>query len=201
MLLVLAIVIVLLAIGGQVALLISMFSEVRPRKVKLEAAQVAHADTGAPAEPVAANAPAVHEPTTTAVAPASTVAEPAVWNRMIRIVRVDRSESGGTMSVTVQAKAQVGERELNTAAVAICVQFAALGGTGSSVVWREPIWLPIPQWENFSTKSFTVHFPGASREFVGFVVRTYFRRQMQDVAAAPPSLRPLAPLPTVGGAS
>jgi pSer/pThr/pTyr-binding forkhead associated (FHA) protein len=197
----LAIVIVLLAIGGQVALLSSMFTEVRPRKVKLETAQVTHADQGGSAESVATNAPASREPATTAVASASPVAEPAVWNRMIRIARVDRSENGGTVSITVQAKAQVGERELNTAAVAICVQFAALGGTGSSVVWREPIWLPIPQWENFSTKSFTVRFPGAPREFVGFVVRTYFRKQMQDIAAAPPSLRPLAPIPTVGVAS
>ena len=196
-----AIAIVLLAIGGQVVLLTSMFSEARPRKVKLETVQVTHPDPGANAEPVATDAPALHEPTTTAVALAPPVAEPAVWNRMIRIARVDRSESGGTVSITVQAKAQVGERELNTAAVAICVQFAALGGTGSSVVWREPIWLPIPQWENFSTKSFTVHFPGAPREFVGFVVRTYFRKQMQDIAAAPPSLRPLAPIPTAGGAS
>ena len=96
---------------------------------------------------------------------------------------------------------QVGERELSTGAVAICVQFAALDGTGSKVVWREPSWLPIPQWENFSTKSFAVRFPGAPREFVGFVVRTYYRKQMQDIAATPPSLRPLAPLPLLGGAS
>ncbi len=201
LLLVLAIAIVLLAIGGQVALLSAMFSEDRPRKVKLDAALVAHADPGAPAESVATNAPALHGPAVAAVAPASIVAEPAIWNRMIRIVRVDRSESGGAMSLTVQAKAQVGERELNTAEVVICVQFAALGGAGSSVVWRDPIWLPIPQWENFSTKPFTVRFPGAPREFVGFVVRTYFRRQMQDIAAVPPSLRPLAPLPLVGGTS
>jgi pSer/pThr/pTyr-binding forkhead associated (FHA) protein len=197
----LAITIVLLAIGGQVVLLSSMFSEERPRKVKLEAALVTHADQGVSADPVTTSAPALHDPAAAAVTVASPVTEPAVWNRMIRIARVDRSESGGTVSITVQAKAQVGERELNTAAVAICVQFAALGGAGSSVVWREPIWLPIPHWENFSTKSFTVRFPGAPREFVGFVVRTYFHKQMQDIAAAPPSLRPLAPIPPVGGAS
>jgi hypothetical protein len=195
----LAIAIVLLAIGGQVVLLSSMFSEERPRKVKLETALVAHVDQGAPVEPVATNAPALHEPMAGAVA--SPVAEPTVWNRMIRIARVDRNESGGTVNITIQAKAQVGERELNTAAVAICVQFAALGGPESTVVWRDPIWLPIPRWENFSTKSFTVRFPGAPREFVGFVVRTYFRKQMQDIAATPPSLRPLAPIPLLRGAS
>jgi len=155
----------------------------------------------APAESTTPNALAVNEPRPPAGAVASIppVAEPAVWNRMIRLARVDRSESGGTVNITIQAKAQVGERELNTGAVALCVQFAALGGTGSSVVWREPIWLPIPQWDNFSTKSFTVRFPGSPREFVGFVVRTYYRRQMQDIAATPPSLRPLAPLPQLGG--
>jgi len=197
---VLAITIVLLAIGGQIALLSWMFSGERPRKVKLEAALLAHADQVAAAEPVATNAPASHE-LTAAAASESLVAEPAIWNRMIRIVRVDRSESGGTVSITIQAKAQVGERTLDTTAVAICVQFAALGGAGSSVVWREPIWLTIPQWENFSTKSFPVRFPGAPREFVGFVVRTYFRRQMQDIAATPTSLRPLAPIPALKGAS
>ncbi len=201
---VLAITIVFLVIGGQVALLSSMFSEDRPRKVKLETALVTHPEpaTAPPAGSTATNATVLNEPRPAAVVGAAApVAEPAVWNRMIRIARVERSESGGAVSVSVQAKAQVGERELSTAAVAICVQFAALGGTGSSVTWREPIWLPIPQWENFSTKSFAVRFPGAPREFVGFVVRTYYRRQMQDIAAVPPSLRPLAPLPLLGGAS
>ena len=200
-----AITIVLLVIGGQIALLSSMFSEDRPRKVKLETALVTHTDQAATAsaESMASNPPTLSErrAPAAAVASAPPVAEPAVWNRMIRIARVDRNESGGAVNITIQAKAQVGERELNTGAVAICVQFAALGGTGSTVMWREPMWLPIPQWENFSTKSFTVRFPGPPREFVGFVVRTYFRRQMQDIAAAPPSLRPLAPLPALGGAS
>jgi hypothetical protein len=173
--------------------------------VKLETALVTHTDQAAtaPAEPTATNPLALNEPRppAAAVASAPPVAEPAVWNRMIRLARVDRNESGGAVSITIQAKAQVGERELSTGAVAICVQFATLGGAGSSVVWREPIWLPIPQWENFTTKAFTVRFPGAPREFVGFVVRTYYRKQMQDIAAAPPSLRPLAPLPLLGGAS
>ena len=201
---VLAVAIVLLVIGGQVVLLSSMFSEDRPRKVKLETALVTHSDqvTAASTESVAVNARVVSEPRPPAVAAApAPVAEPAVLNRMIRLTRVDRSESSGAVNLSVQVKAQVGERELNTAAVAVCVQFAALGDTGSSVVWRDPIWLPIPQWENFSTKSFGVRFPGAPREFVGFVVRTYYRKQMQDIAATPPSLRPLAPIPLLGGAS
>jgi len=202
---VLAVAIVLLVIGGQVALLSSMFSEDRPRKVKLETALVTHSEptAAASAESAAVSARDVSQPRPPIVVAATAlpVVEPPVLNRMIRIARVDRSESSGAVNLGVQIKAQVGERELSTAAVAICVQFAALGGSGSSVVWRDPIWLPIPQWENFSSKSFSVRFPGAPREFVGFVVRTYYRRQMQDVAATPPSLRPLAPLPLLGGAS
>lgn len=201
----LATAIVLAVIAGEIALLGSMFSENRPNKVKLNVARTTpaeQADTG-PAGPSAAATTASSGSRTqpgTAVA-AQPPAEPTVLNRMVRIVRVDRTESGGSVSVTIQAKAQVGERELDPAAVAICVQFAALDGVGLSVDWRKPLWLPIPPWENFTTKVFTVRFPGTSHELVGFVVRTYYHQQMQDVAAAPLSLRPLAPNPLVGGAS
>jgi len=122
-----------------------------------------------------------------------------VLNRMIRLARVDRTDLGESPAVTIQAKAQVGERELDTSAVAICVQFAAVDGAGLGVDWHKPIWLPIPAWDNFSTKSFTVQFPGPARTLVGFVVRTYYHRQMQDVVGVPPSLRPLAPVPAAGG--
>jgi hypothetical protein len=131
--------------------------------------------------------------------PASRTVVPSVLNRMIRIVRVDRSESGGVAVLTIQAKAQVGERELDTRAVAICVQFAANGAT-QNVIWRDPIWLGIPAWENFKNKLFTVRFPGASGEMAGFVVRTYYRNQLQDIAVSPPALQaPPTPAPIPGG--
>ncbi len=204
---VLAVAIVLAVIGGQVALLSSMFSEDRPRKVKLETALVTHPDQTAAATPesTATHAPAEMEPRPPAVVAASAlpVAEPAMLNRMICLTRVDRRESSGAVNLSVQVKAQVGERELSTAAVAICVQFAALGGTGSSVVWRDPIWLPIPQWENFSSEvDLASVFPARRRaNLLGFVVRMYHCRQMQDIAATLPSLRALAPIPLLGGAS
>ena len=119
---------------------------------------------------------------------------PAVLNRMIRIVRVDRTESGGVAALTIQAKAQVGERELDTRAVAICVQFAASGAAPPNVTWGEPIWLAIPAWDNFKNKVFTVRFPGAPGELAGFIVRTYYRHQLQDVALMPTSLPP-PPIP------
>jgi len=202
---VLATAIVVAVIGAEVVLLSSMFSENRPRKVKLDATRSTQVDQPVmkPSISPAAAAPASSgpRPQPDVVRPAPTAAEPIVLKRMIRIARVDRSQSGDSVSITIQAKAQVGERELDTLAVAICVQFAAVGGTGSGANWRKPIWLPIPQWENFTSKAFTVRFPGASREYVGYVVRTYYHKQMQDIAATPPSLRPLAPDPSTGGAS
>jgi pSer/pThr/pTyr-binding forkhead associated (FHA) protein len=197
----LATAIVLAVIVGEIALLGSMFSENRPKKVKLNVASATpaeQADTGPGGLSAAATtASSRSRPQPGTAAAAQPPAEPTVLNRMVRIMRVDRTESGGVVSVTIQTKAQVGERELDPSAVAICVQFAALDG----VDWRKPVWLQIPPWENFTTKAFTVRFPGTSHELVGFVVRTYYHQQMQDVAAAPLSLRPLAPNPLVGGAS
>jgi pSer/pThr/pTyr-binding forkhead associated (FHA) protein len=188
---------------GQVVLLGSMFTEYRPSKVRLDTARGAQPDQAG-----AASAGSTAPPTTTAeksrlsggtTVGTQPVAEPPVLNRMIRLARVDRTDSGENVTVTIQAKAQVGERELDTAAVAICVQFAEVDGAGMSVDWLKPIWLSIPPWENFSSKTLAVRFPGTARELVGFVVRTYYHRQMQDVAGVPPSLRPLAPIPMAGG--
>jgi len=113
-------------------------------------------------------------------------------------VRVDRSESGNAATITILAKAQVGERELDVSAVGLCVQFASPDGSTSNVVWRDPIWLRIPAWENFTSKAFTVRFPGPPRELAGFVVRSYYHHELQDVAAAPASLQALAPTPVSG---
>jgi hypothetical protein len=202
---VLAVAVVVAVIAGEFALFGSMFSGNRPKTVKLDAARGPQAE-----QPGAA--PAVSSPTAPAssggsrpqrelAAAAQSPAEPMVLHRMIRITRVDRNQSGEAVSITIQAKAQVGARELDASAVGICVQFAALNGAGSGVDWRKPIWVAIPQWENFASKAFTVRFPGAPRELTGFVVHTYYGGQLQDIAALPPSLRPLAPNPLIGGAS
>jgi predicted component of type VI protein secretion system len=196
--------IVVAVIGGEIALLGSMFSENRPRKVKLDTVRSTQADqpgTGPSSSPATATpASSGLRPQGDVVRPVPTAAEPTVLKRMIRIARVDRSEAGDSISITIQAKAQVGERELDVSSVAICVQFAAADSAGSGVSWRKPIWQAIPAWENFTSKAFTLRFPGTAREFVGYVVRTYYHKQMQDIAAMPPSLRPLAPDPSTGGA-
>jgi FHA domain len=203
--------IVVLVIGGQIALLSSIFSESRPKKMKID---TSHGWRGQQAmigsvEPAAAPVAApVSEPRPSAGAvpvPPGALGQrptmPSVLNRMIRIVRVDRGEAGGVATLTIQAKAQVGERELDTSVVAICVQFAVPSGTAQNVAWRDPVWLNIPAWDNFKTKVFTVRFPGASREMAGFVVRTYYRNQLQDQAAVPSSLQSLVPNPIPEGAS
>jgi len=197
---VLATLIVLAVIVGQIVMLSGMFSENRPKRVKLDAARTSSTDQGgtqlAGPSVSAAAAVAVSRPPAAAQPPA----EPAVLNHMIRIVRADRNDSGDTVNITIQTKAQVGERELDTAAVAICVQFAAVDGAGLGVDWRNPVWLQIPAWENFTTKTFVVRFPGHAHEMVGYVVRTYYHQQMQDVSASQASLRARAPIPTVIGA-
>jgi hypothetical protein len=154
-----------------------------------------------PAATLAPVTPAVSEPPSPARARTPSAPMPAVLNRMIRIVRVDRSESAGVATLSIQAKAQVGERELDTSAVAICVQFAVSSGATQNLGWREPVWLAIPAWQNFNNKMFTVRFPGAAGELAGFVVRTYYRNQVQDIAIAPSSLQPLPPHPVPGGTS
>ena len=198
-----AVAIVVLVIGGQIALLSSIFSETRSKKMNVE---VKHGSRGQQAvigaDPVPLTTPAAGEARLPAVATdAAAASVPVVLHRMIRIVRVDRSENGNTVAITIQAKAQVGERELDVSAVGMCVQFATLDATAPNVVWRDPIWLRIPAWENFASKAFTVRFSGAPRELAGFVVRSYYRNQLQDVAATPPSLQALAPTPVSGGAS
>jgi len=191
-------------IAGQLILLGSMFTEYRPSKVKLETARAAQFDqagigsAGSTAPPTATLEKS-RPPAPTPPAQAQPPAEPPVLNRMIRLARVDRNDTGESVTVTIQAKAQVGERELDTAAVAICVQFAVVDGAGMGVNWLKPVWLPIPPWENFSSRTLTVRFPGAARELVGYVVRTYYHKQMQDVWGVPQSLRPLAPIPMAGG--
>jgi pSer/pThr/pTyr-binding forkhead associated (FHA) protein len=200
---VLAAVIVGAVIVGEIVLLGEMFSESRPKRVKLDAVRNTTSDQTGPSASGSSSQTISGfggvGGTSDHAAAAPTMAEPALLNRMIRIARVDRNDSGDIASAVIQAKAQAGERELNTSAVAICVQFGIVHGAGLGVDWRPPVWLAIPPWENFSTKTFTIRYPGTAHELAGFVVRTYYHRVMQDVAAVPPSLRPLAPIPTAEG--
>jgi hypothetical protein len=100
---------------------------------------------------------------------------------MLKIVRVDRIDAADSVTLKISVKAQVGERQLDAAAAAVGVQF--FGPTAKA---REVVWLPVPRnWGNFSTKVFPARLAGRPAECAGYVVRTYYRKQLQDVAAAP----------------
>ena len=195
-----ATVIVILVIGGEIALLGEIFAEQRSKKMNVD---VKRGWRGQQAVIGAEPTPTAPPPTGDALPPVppktgTSASVPTVLHRMIRIVRVDRSDAGNMVTLTILAKAQVGERELDAAAVALCVQFASFEGGTANVVWRDPMWLSIPAWDNFASKTFTVRFQSTPRELAGFVVRSYYRNEVQDIAATPPSLRALAPLPEPG---
>jgi pSer/pThr/pTyr-binding forkhead associated (FHA) protein len=200
---VLAVAIVGAVIIGEIVLLGQMFSENRPKRVKLDAVRTTSSDQGRTSASGFSSSAASGFPGSSKagdrLAAAPTIVEPPLLNHVIRLVRVERSDDGDVANVVIQAKAQAGERELNTAAVAIGVQFATVDGAGLGVDWHKPVWVSIPSWENFSTKTFTMRFAGTAHELVGVVVRTYYHRVMQDVVAVPPSMRSLAPIPSPEG--
>jgi hypothetical protein len=76
----------------------------------------------------------------------------------------------------------------------VCVQFFA----GADAVPGKPVWLNAPlDWENFTTRVFTARFFSPPQQCAGYVVRTYYRKQLQDAVAAPPALLNAAPAPTL----
>jgi hypothetical protein len=131
----------------------------------------------------------------TQAAPSAAPAVPTVLDRMIRILRIERSDGPDGVTLTIQARAQVGDRVLDNSATAICVQFFGLDNAGQAVPLREPVWLSIPPWENFATRTFVAKFSGPPQQLAGFVARTYYRGKPQDVAGSPASLLAHAPDP------
>lgn len=129
------------------------------------------------------------------VNPVRTEAEPAVLNQFIKLTRVDRADAADGVTLMIQAKAQVGERELDAAAVGISVQFLTSGAAGRAAAWLEPVWVSVGRWENFATKTFVARFAGSPTQLAGYVVRSYYRRQLQSIRAEPVSLETAAPEP------
>jgi len=198
--------IVVLVIGGQVALLSLIFTGSHPMQ-KISSPKGSRGDqptvrsAASPTSSAAADSAGQSLTRSASTSTPSIAATPKVLNRMIRLVRVDRRDSGAVATVTIQAKAQVGERELDTRSVAMSVQFATTGATTQNLVWQEPILLPMPAWENFKTKVFTVRYPGRASDLAGFVVRAYYHDQLQDLAVVPPSLQAPALSTDPGGGS
>lgn len=187
------------SILGQIALLAWVFAQPRPRDPNVIAG-----DRSAYVQPELAPVPGSTFPvpasaaTPVPVAPASAppaapAAGPAVLDRMVRITRIQRTDAAAHVTLTLIVKAQVSERALDPTQTAVSVQLFGFDGTGRMAPALDPFWLTIPAWENFTSKSFAVRFPLPPAQFAGYVVRTYYRGRLQDVAAMPVELLPLAP--------
>jgi pSer/pThr/pTyr-binding forkhead associated (FHA) protein len=195
---------VTLLIVGQLALFAWVFTTPRPPRgtpietgknpVQLPAAEQQSSQ--------AANNPDIPMPTTLPPPPpqaavGNALQVPNVLNRMLKILRVDRADGSDNVTLKILVKAQVGERQLDALAAVVCVQFFGVGNVASGApVASKPVWLSAPpEWQNFSTKSFTARFLGSPRQCAGYVVRTYYRKQLQDAVATPPRLLDAAPAP------
>jgi pSer/pThr/pTyr-binding forkhead associated (FHA) protein len=189
------------SILGQIGLMVWILREPRRPDMPVDSsdqftnvqAEVASAGSPLPQQP---ESPPVSAPVQAAapVGPVSEAFAPNSLYRLIRILRVNRTDGTDGVSLTISARAQVRERSLDTSATAICVQYFVRDAAGRPVAGN-PSWLTIPPWENFSTQTFAARFPGPAAQFAGFVVRTYYRRQLQDVFATAPQLAALAPNP------
>jgi predicted component of type VI protein secretion system len=174
----LAVIVIVALVGAQLALFGWIFTTPHPRDARTDAGRTASAKQS-PTEA----APAIPsllplETSRTAAAPTAT---PDVLNRMIKIVRVDRLDAKDSVTLRISVKAQVGDRQLDATAVAIGVQF--FGPPGAA---NEPAWLKIPRgWSNFSSQQVQARFNSPPAQCAGYVVRTYYRKQLQDVAAVP----------------
>ncbi len=180
----------------QVVLLAWIFSQPRP-KVVIDQQPA----TPAPVAPPAAAGPKPPTPSPTPSANtasgASAVPEPArpvVLNRMLRLVRVDEQIGRDRVQLRLIVRAQVGERELDPRVAAAAIHFFVRADSEKTLPMRTPLWLNMGGLRNFSTKTFTVRFPGTPAQYGGYVVQTYYRDAIQDIAAAPPALAERVPV-------
>ena len=196
-----AVAVVAALMAGELALCVWIFTQTgRPRlsPPRPRSAPSAPSPVLGPAErlsPAAEETPAgstVAEP----AAPAPAIPRPPVLMHMIRIVGLERTVAPDAVTLMIRARAQVGERQVDVAAVAISVQWFSRTRGAGDLRKRETIWVAATQWENFTEKTFSARIPARPEEFGGLLVRTYYRGKLQDEQADPPSLLGLAPGPS-----
>ena len=176
-----AIVAVAVLVAGQIILFGRIFSQEHPRRGRTDIVRGGR-HQAAPAATNTAPQELLPMPATGAAGAPSPTTE--VLNHMLRVARVERADTADGVTLRIQIKAQVGERQLDPGSVAIGVQFFAAPATPRNVVW-----LTVPaDWENFSSQTFTVKSPDAPSRCAGYVVRTYYRKKLQDVYAVPAAL-------------
>ncbi len=124
-----------------------------------------------------------------------TAPQPQILNRMIRLIKVEEQLGPDQVRLRVTLRAQVGERRLDPSVTAVAVRFFVRADGEKTLPMRTPLWLNVEGLKNFSTRAFHVRFPGTPAQYAGYVIQTYYRGILQDVAAAPPALADRAPNP------
>jgi hypothetical protein len=177
-----AIIIVLLA--GQAVLFFHIFSVHRHRKMPMAAGpepagislqQPAQSDTNQLVVPPGITSAAAAVP-----------AAPAPLGRWLRIQKIARTDAANEVTLRVDIRAGMPEREMDAAAASVTIQFYRQ--EGNAVMPSEVLSFRVPAWENFTTKTFAARFHGPPARLAGFVVRTYYRNQLQDEKVEPPAV-------------
>ena len=155
---------------GEVALLVWMFQTHRSRRMQVQATEVVEVpSTRSNTLPPASNALSVVF--SNAVTSRTAAVEQPVLNPALKIQRVQRDGA----ELQVRLRAQTGEQEFSAAAARMSVEWRLADGS-------TPLeWIALPAaWENFTVKTLAARCNEAAVQVRGYVVRTYYRQQLQD---------------------
>lgn len=167
-------------IAGEVVLLARVFQQHRSRRMLVEASDLVTATVPvlrtAPAVPVKTNAVPVGVTGGT-----NAVALP-VLNPVVKVQQVRRTDEAKAVLLQVRLRAQTGEAQFDPRAAAVCVEWLPVTGA------VQQQWLAVPvRWDNFMVEMLNARFEGAPAQLGGWVVRTFYRGQLQDSVASKPS--------------
>ena len=179
-------VLVVALVAGQLRFFGWIFTQPHPRTTKLDSIK-AKQTTGEPSTPTPPPALVPLVPITPSPPPTVPVTPPTL-SRMLKIARVDPLNGAADVTLRIQIKAQVGERQLDLDAVSVSVLCFGL----NKPPLRQELTAPT-NWENFSSKQMLAHFNIPPAQVAGYVVRTYYRKQLQDQWASSPDLAARAP--------
>ncbi len=178
-----------LTIAGQLGLYAWIVSQPRPAKIRKPTGreQVATRNEPSQAELIAPLAPVSPQPLEPSPPPATPPpAAPAVLNRKLRILSVEPRNTETTAGLTIRVMAQAGERQLDSGAAKVSVEFHVRADTGGvTLAGNAPVWLDTSNWENFTARTFQAQVAVPPTRLAGYVVRTYYRDELQDIAGTP----------------
>jgi hypothetical protein len=175
-----AVVCVVGLIAGEVILLMGVFQQHRSRRMLVEASDLVTATA-----PVLRSVPAVAVKTNVVpvgvVVGTNAVALP-VLNPAVKVQRVLRTDEAKAVLLQVRLRAQTGEAQFDPRAAAVCVEWLPVAGAAQQQ------WLAVPVgWENFMVEMLNARFEGTPAQLGSWVVRTFYRGQLQDSVASKPS--------------